>query len=127
MMGNHTITLWNSAGLRASAFSTPAKFNFFDSQFPNAKFSIAAFVETHHKDAIDYAHDFGQYQQTHEILHSPVHNETHSGVIILISKDYEIISRSEAYTGQTLLCQTYQKRPNSQSYCILWTPVGKNE
>ena len=94
MTGNQIITLWNSAGLRASALSTPAKFNFFDSHFPNAKFSIAAFVETHHKDASDYVQDFGQYHQTHEILHSPVHNETHSGVILLISYDYDIISKN---------------------------------
>ena len=100
MTGNQIITLWNSAGLRASALSTPAKFNFFDSQFPNAKFSIAAFVETHHKDAFDYVQDFGQYHQTHEILHSPVHNETHSGVILLISHDYDIISKNDAIPGR---------------------------
>ena len=100
MTGNQTITLWNSAGLRANAFSTSAKFNFFDSQFPNAQFSIAAFVETHHKDALDYTQDLGQYKQTHEILHSPVYNETHSGVIILISKEYVITSQSDIIPGR---------------------------
>ena len=100
MTRNQTITLWNSAGLRANAFSTSAKFNFFDSQFPNAQFSIAAFVETHHKDALDYTQDLGQYKQTHEILHSPVYNETHSGVIILISKEYVITSQSDIIPGR---------------------------
>ena len=55
MMGSKKVVLWNSAGLRASAASTSAKFNFFDSQFPNANFAIAAFVETHHKDEFDYS------------------------------------------------------------------------
>ena len=45
----NTIVLWNSAGLGASADSTLQKFSCFDSQFKNANFSIAAFVETHHE------------------------------------------------------------------------------
>ena len=130
MTGNQTITLWNSAGLRASAFSTPAKFNFFDSQFPNAKFSIAAFVETHHKDAFDYAYDLGQYQQTHEILHSPVHNETHSGVILLISKEYEIISRNEVIPGRLYnvkLVKNGQSLNLSVFYGHQWGKMNKAE
>ena len=121
MSGNHTITLWNSAGLRASAFSTTAKINFFDSQFPNAKFSIAAFVETHHKDAFDYAHELGQYQQTHNILQSPVNNETHSGVLLLISKDYEIISRCEAIPGR-LFNVKLRKNKDSLNLTVFYGP-----
>lgn len=100
MTGSDRVLLWNSAGLRASAGSTPAKFSFFDSQFQNANFSIAAFVETHHKDDQDFSRDLGQYQQTHNILHSPVKNETHSGIIILVSKDYEILTQSEPLPGR---------------------------
>ena len=47
MMGQKIIC-WNSAGIRASADSTPLKLAFFDKEFPNANFDIAAFVETHH-------------------------------------------------------------------------------
>ena len=43
------VICWNSAGLRASTVTTPKKMAFFDSQFPNANFAIAAFIETHHK------------------------------------------------------------------------------
>ena len=91
MMGSKKVVFWNSAGLRASAGSTSSKFNFFDSHFPNANFAIAAFVETHHKDAGDYFPDVNQFKKTHHIFHSPVHNETHSGVIVLGQKDYEIL------------------------------------
>ena len=62
MIGQKVI-LWNSAGLRASTDSTAAKFAFFDSQFSNAKFSIAAFVETHHKDDQDFTPDLGQFEK----------------------------------------------------------------
>ncbi len=99
-MGSNKVILWNSAGLRASADSTPAKFSFFDSQFANGKFDIAAFVETHHKDDQDFSQDLGQYQQTHHILHSPVKNETHSGIIILVSKEYAIINHTEPLPGR---------------------------
>ena len=125
-----TFTLWNSAGLRDTTFSTSAKINFFDSQFPNAKFSIAAFVETHHKDAFDYAHELGQYQQTHQILHSPVNNETHSGVIILISKDYQIISRNEAIPGRLFnvkLTKNNKSLNVSVFYGPQWGKMNKDE
>ena len=100
MMGSQKIILWNCAGLRASASSTPAKFSFFDSQFSNANFTIAAFVETHHKDDQDFSRDLGQFQQTHNILHSPVKDETHSGIIILIHREYEIVDFREAMPGR---------------------------
>ena len=92
--------MWNCAGLRAGATSTPAKFGFFDSQFPNANFSIAAFVETHHKDDGDFCQDLGQFQQTHNILHSPVSGETHSGLIILVSREYEIVEYTDSLPGR---------------------------
>ena len=96
----NTFVLWNSAGLRASTASTSQKFSFFDSQFKNANFSIAAFVETHHKDHKDFTQDFFQYHQTHTIVHSPVKDETHSGIIILISKEYEILDETETLPGR---------------------------
>ena len=100
MMGSESIVLWNCAGLRASTDSTAAKFHFFDSQFRDAKFKIAAFVETHHKDGDDFTHDVSQFEQTHNILHTPATNETHSGIIILISKDFHLINHTESLPGR---------------------------
>ena len=94
--------MWNSAGFRASATSTPAKFGFLDSQFPNGGFNIAAILETHHKDEQDYSEELGHFCKTHNIFHSPVRNETHSGVIVLISKDFEIIRHSEPLPGRLM-------------------------
>ena len=44
------IALWNSGGLTSTADST----QFFDKEFPNSNFDIAAFVETHHRDENDF-------------------------------------------------------------------------
>jgi hypothetical protein len=101
MIGQKVI-LWNSAGLRASTDSTPSKFSFFDSQFPKANFSIAAFVETHHKDYQDFSAELNQFQTTHNIVHSAVLNETHSGVILLISKNYEIVKTRDPIPGRLI-------------------------
>lgn len=94
--------MWNSAGFRASTGSTSAKFSFLDKQYPNANFAIAALVETHHKNNLDYSQDLGQYHQTHHILHSAVQNETHSGVIVIVRKDFEIVRQSEVIPGRLL-------------------------
>ena len=101
-MGSHKVVLWNSAGLRASTDSTAAKFSFFDNQFSNAKFSIAAFVETHHKDDQDFSAELNLFHMTHNIVHSAVFKETHSGVILLISKTYDIVKTSDPIPGRLL-------------------------
>jgi exonuclease III len=102
MMGSENVVLWNSAGFRTGTCSTAAKFTFFDRQFPNANFAIGALVETHHKDESDFSQDLGQYKTTHNILHSPVQNETHSGVILIIRKDYAVVSQFETIPGRLL-------------------------
>lgn len=101
-MASRKVFMWNSAGFRASATSTASKFSFLSSQLPNTNFAIAAIIETHHKDVQDFCQDLGQYHQTHNIIHSPVQNETHSGIIVLISKNFGIISQSEAIPGRLL-------------------------
>ena len=94
--------MWNCAGLRGTTASTDEKFAFFDSQFPNGSFSVAAIIETHHKDAGDFSQDLGRYKQTHHLFHSPVENETPSGVIVLICKSFQIIQQSEPLPGRLM-------------------------
>ena len=124
------VILWNSAGIRASASSTLEKFNLFDSQFPNASFSIAALVETHHKDAQDYSQELGQHTQTHHILDSPVRNETHSGIIDIISKIYEIIGQTETIPGRLFNVRLKKANKNvnlSVFYGPQWARMKKDE
>ena len=104
MTGHDRIVLWNSAGFRAGTSSkrTATKFSFFDKQFPNANFAIGALVETHHKDENDFSDDLGQYDTTHYILHSPVSGETHSGIILIIRKDFAVVRQSVVIPGRLL-------------------------
>ena len=97
--------MWNCAGFRASATSTSSKFSFLSSQLSTTNFAIAAIIESHHKDSQDFCQDLGQYDQTHTIINSPVLNETHAGIILLINKNFEIISQSEVIPGRLLNAQ----------------------
>ena len=130
MMASNNVLLWNSAGLRAGTGSTAAKFSFLDKQYPNANFAIMALVETHHKDEFDYSQDLGQYQQTHQIFHSPVRNETHSGVILIVRKDFEFVSQSDAIPGRLLNVKVKKMNTNlsiSVFYGPQWGKMKKEE
>ena len=100
-MASLRIVCWNSAGLRASAESTPNKIAFFDNKYPNGNFGIAAFVETHHKDESEIPDEIKQYMTTHHLLHTPTPaGETHNGIIVLISKQYSILSKEILIEGR---------------------------
>ena len=102
-MASTKVICWNSAGLRASAGSTPAKVAFFDKEFPNGNFALAAFIETHHKNEDDFPEEIKAYLVTHHLIHTPTSaGETHSGIIVLISKEYKIISRKDVIAGRLL-------------------------
>lgn len=129
-MGSDSILLWNCAGLRASTPSTASKFLFFDKQCPNANFAIGALVETHHKDENDFSQDLGQYQTTHQICHSPVKDESHSGVILIIRKDFEIVGQSEPIPGRLLnvkLRRSNQSLSLSVFYGHQWGKMKKQD
>ena len=65
---------------------------FFDKEFPEANFSVAAFLETHHKNEDDSPDLIREYIITHHCIHTPTpHDHKHSGIIILISKNYDIL------------------------------------
>ena len=63
MAGLHVV-MWNSGGLRAAALSTAQKLGFFDKEFPEANFSVAAFLETSHKDEDDFPDLINEYRTT---------------------------------------------------------------
>ena len=97
------IALWNCSGLRATATSTAHKMGFFDKEFPNANFALAIFVETHHKGEDEFPELLKEYMHTHNILHTPrPENHTHSGVIVVIRKDLQIISSQIKIPGRLL-------------------------
>ena len=130
MAGSQKVVCWNSAGMRASANSTALKFAFFEKEFPNANFAIAAFIETHHKDAGDYAHEFKEFEVTHNVIHTPVKNESHSGIIVFINKEYEIKSHVEVIPGRLLNVKISRNRKQQNLtffYGPQWSKMKKEE
>ena len=86
---------WNCGGLRGSTTLSRSKSIFFEKEFGN-NFDFFFFVETHHKSKEEIPDGIVRYKNTHHIIDSPVvGNETHAGIIGLISKKYDIISKNE--------------------------------
>ena len=91
---------WNCGGLRANATASRSKAIFFEKEFGN-KFDCFFFVETHHKTMEEIPEEILRYDNTHHIIDSPTgEEETHAGIIGLISKDYEIISKKDIIQGR---------------------------
>ena len=127
------VIVWNSAGIRASTASTAEKIAFFDKEFPNGNFAIAAFVETHHREEGDIPEEFKEYRVTHHILNTPTPPEhTHSGIIILVNKQYEIISKTEVIHGRLMnikISHTNTKASHNISvfYGPIWSKMNKTQ
>ena len=131
-MASSKVVCWNSGGIRASAHTTEKKIAFFDNQFPMANFSIAAFVETHHKSEEDFPDEIKEYGVSHHILHTPTDTtETHGGIIVLITKEYNIISSKELITGRFINIKcvhkiTKKERNISVFYGPIWHKMNKD-
>ena len=121
MAASPKVVCWNSAGIKASANSTSKKIAFFDKEFPEGKFAIAAFIETHHKSEDDFPEEFKEYKVTHHLLHTPTHNETHGGIILFINKEYEIISQNEVIPGR-LLNVKFNKNKKEYNLSLFYGP-----
>ena len=90
-MAGLNVVMWNSGGLRAAANSTAQKMDFFD-EFPEANFSVAAFLETHHKYEDDFPNLLNEYRTHHHCIHAPTPTDNkHSGIILLVNKQYDVL------------------------------------
>ena len=91
-MAGLKVVMCNSGGLRAAAGSTDHKLAYFDKEFPQADFSIAAFLEAHHKNEDDFPDLIHGYSVTHHYVHTPTPpDHTHSGIIVLVDRQYDIL------------------------------------
>ena len=103
MSFNHNIIIWNCNGLRATAGSSVGKLDFFDKEFPNASFAIAAFIETHHRSVDDFPDRIKDYQSTHNCFHTPTPaGYSHRGILLLIHKDLEVSSYNVKIPGRLI-------------------------
>ena len=102
-MAGLKVVMWNSGGLRAAAHSTEQKMAFFDKEFPGANFSVAAFLETHHKSEDDFPDLIKEYMVNHHCIHAPtpLHHK-HSGIIILVNKQYDVLHSQIEMPGRML-------------------------
>ena len=121
---------WNSAGIRASANSTADKMLYFQNQFPKRDFSIAAFIETHHKNKEDLPEDLLLFENSHHLIHTPTQNETHAGIVVLLSRQFDIKSQSEIIPGRLLNIKLLLERTEyslSLFYGPRWRDMKKDE
>ena len=101
-MGNIKGFAWNCGGLRRSTASTYSKVMFFEKNFKN-EFDFFFFLETHHKDENDIPNELLRFKDTHHIVHSETDkHETHSGIIGLVSKNYNLTEEEELIKGRIL-------------------------
>ena len=128
MMASRKIVCWNSAGIRASGKTTPMKVAFFEKEFPDANFNVAAFLETHHKDSDDFPVVFREFEKTHHLIHTPTVSETHGGIVAFISRNNDIVAQSEAIPGR-LLNVKFTDRVSNESYnlSIFYGPQWKKK
>ena len=102
-MAECKVTMWNSSGIRAGTASTPAKMALFDNENPKADYTIAAFVETHHRNTDDFPEYITEHAEHFNIVHTPTPpTHTHSGIIIMISKAYDIIQQNTVIPGRLI-------------------------
>ena len=112
-MNDLKFVLWNCSGLRATANTTAHKMGFLDKELPNASFAIAVLVETHHKGEEDFPPLFSEYMVTHNLIHSPTPpNHSHSGIVIFIRKDLDLISHTVVTDGRIINFRFRDKAEN---------------
>ena len=108
-MGSLKGYAWNCGGLRDSTALTRSKVAFFEKEFKD-NFDIFFFAETHHKSEQEIPQEILRFGATHHIVHSPVaENETHTGLIGLIRKDYDLISTKDLIQGRLMNLKLQEK------------------
>ena len=97
MAGIH-IAMWNSGGLQAATPSMAQKM-----EFPEANFSVAAFLETQHKDEDDFPDLSNEYRTHHHCIHAPTPPDNkNSGIIPLVNKQYDVLHSEIKMPGHIL-------------------------
>ena len=93
---------WNCGGLRDSSPLSREKAMYFEKDH-GIDFDIACFLETHHKTKEEIPPEILRYTNTHHIIHSTVADEdSHTGIIVLVSMQYEILDVKHLIQGRVL-------------------------
>ena len=104
------------------------KWLFFDKEFPEANFSVAAFLETHHKNEDDFPDLINEYCTHHHCIHAPTPPDNkHSGIILLVNKQYDVLHSEIKMPGRMLnvrLAHTVTK--HAYDLTVYYAPQVKN-
>ena len=101
-MADFKCLVWNCTGLRDSTATSQNKALYFEKEHKN-DFTVAFFIETHHKSENEISKEILRYQGTHHIVHTAASDkEPYSGIIGLVRKDYDIIEQNELIQGRIL-------------------------
>ena len=96
------VLAWNCGGLRSNPGRANEKALYFEKEF-TTNFHMAFFLETHQKSLDDIPEEILRYENTHHIILSPApENESYSGILALISHDYEILQTKDLVEGRVL-------------------------
>ena len=119
---------WNCNGLRSNVASSISKLEFFDKEYPNGNFAVAIFLESHHRDENDFPDLLKEFQVTHNLLHTPTPPEhPHRGIIVLVSKQFDILSSTEQIPGRLLNFRIKEKgEDNEFNISAFYGPVQKD-
>ena len=100
-MGSIKGYAWNCGGLRRHTASTLFKVMYFEKTFRD--FDFFFFLETHHKDWDDIPNELLACEGTHHIVHSQAGaGDTHTGIIGLIKKKYDVFDVENIIQGRVL-------------------------
>ena len=85
-------------------------------------------METHHRTENEFPPEILRYKSTHQIVHSRVAlGETYSGIIGLISNEYDIIDKKELIQGRILNMKIQHKTDKTRrNIAAVYLPTNNN-
>ena len=100
-MADIKIISWNPQGLQKNSQRTPLKCDFLAKQYNHNNFDILSLQETHHKDESAFPQYLNDLKISHSLLHTPASiNDSYAGIIVLIRKEWKILSTRVDYYYQ---------------------------
>jgi len=126
-MASFNVAMWNCAGLRSTTPTTQGKMDFFQANFYKNNPSLMIFLESHHQSKDELPPVFDQYALHYSLIHSPATPaNTHTGIIALLHKDYDILKEQNIIDGRLLQIQCKHNRTGrTYNFSILYNPPPK--
>ena len=100
--------MWNCSGVLPTE-STEKKIHFLETII-SSTFDVLILTETHHKDPDEITALLKRYRNTHHLIHTEATKEDpYAGIIIFITKDFDIIEINDMVPGRLVNVQIKHK------------------